>query len=101
MLTVKVPPVIDTGHGPLVGSNVAVEAADKLRARLDMGSLNVGPLSEREKKEIQERVAAMSIYELEAVLEVIPVGLCMNRIQNELDRAREFESMIKKAYEMK
>ena len=54
-----------------------------------------------EKKELQDRIKAMSPKELEAVIEVIPVELCMKRIQDELDHAREFESMIKKAYEMK
>jgi hypothetical protein len=43
----------------------------------------------------------MSAEEQEALLEVIPASLCMKRIQAELDHAREFESMIKKAYEMK
>ena len=58
-------------------------------------------LSDREKKELQDRIKAMNPKEIEAVMEVIPVELCMKRIQDELDHAREFKSMIKKAYEMK
>ena len=58
-------------------------------------------LTPREKKELQERIKAMTPEEWEAVVECIPVSLCMKRIQQELDHAREFESMIKKAYEMK
>lgn len=58
-------------------------------------------LSSRDKKELQDRIKAMTLQEQEAILEVIPVALCMKRIQDELDRSREFESMIKKAYDMK
>ena len=58
-------------------------------------------LTPREKKNLQDTIAAMSPEELEAVAETIPVELCLKRIQNALDHAREFESMIKKAYEMK
>lgn len=58
-------------------------------------------MTPREKKELQDRIKAMSLQEQEAILEVIPVSLCMHRIQLELDHAREFESMIKKAYDMK
>lgn len=61
----------------------------------------ISALSKREKEELQDRIKAMSTQEQEVLLEVIPVSLCMKRIQQELDHAREFESMIKRAYEMK
>ena len=84
------------GHGSNVQpSDEAKEVAKVLKNRTTM------PLSERDKKELQEKIKAMTLQEQEAILEVIPVSLCMHRIQAELDHAREFESMIKKAYEMK
>ena len=43
----------------------------------------------------------MTPEEWEAIIDIMPVELCMKRIQTALDHAREFESMIKKAYEMK
>ena len=58
-------------------------------------------LSNRDKEDLQERIKGMSEEELEAILEIIPAEMCMKRIQAELNHAREFESMIKKAYEMK
>lgn len=88
------------GHGPLVGSKVGDEAVKAVIEHIKKERVQM-PLSEREKKELQDRVKAMTIEELEVVVEAIPVELCMKRIQSALDHAREFESMIKKAYEMK
>lgn len=102
MITAKVPPVIDTGHGKnsLVGNTTGKNDIQTVQEVLKNDN-RTWYLSDREKKELQARIKAMNPKEIEAVMEVIPVELCMKRIQDELDRAREFESMIKKAYEMK
>lgn len=78
--------------------NVTQEIANKEK-RVIVENSSV--LSLREKRELQERIKAMSLEELEAVAEILPVSVCMKRIQDELDHAREFETMIKKAYDMK
>ena len=62
---------------------------------------NKKTLTDRERDELIRRTKAMTREELEIMLEAVPVELCMKRIQAALDYAREFESMIKKAYEMK
>ena len=57
-------------------------------------------LSNREKKELQDRIKAMSHLELEAVVEVIPVHICLARIENEINKAAEIQASITRAYEM-
>lgn len=89
-------PLVNPGHGTTVEpSKETKEVAKVIKSKVNM------PLPERDKLELQDRIKAMSEYEWEAILEIIPVEMCMKRIQAELDHAREFESMIKKAYEMK
>lgn len=58
-------------------------------------------LTDRDREALANHIKAMSPEELEIVIEAMPVHYCLGRIQKELDQAREFETMIKKAYEMK
>lgn len=57
-------------------------------------------LSNREKKELQDRIKAMSNEELEIVVEALPVDFCMHRIRRELDKAAEIQASIERAYAM-
>ena len=57
-------------------------------------------LSNREKKELQDRIKAMSREEMVAVVDVIPVSICLARIENEIKKAAEIQESITRAYEM-
>lgn len=59
------------------------------------------PLTNREREALISHIKAMTLEELDIVAATLPVDMCMKRIHDELDHAREFESMIKKAYDMK
>ena len=63
------------------------------RERVGMPKINT--ISEREKKELRDRIEAMTPEELAIVVECIPVNLCMARIHSELDRAANIEKSIK------
>lgn len=58
-------------------------------------------LTPREKKELAERIKAMTPEELVIVAENIPVEMCMARINSELARAAEFERSVKEACGLK
>lgn len=57
-------------------------------------------MSERDKKELKERIEAMSPDEWEVVVEAIPVKYCIGRIHKELDKAAEMQKSIERAYAM-
>lgn len=57
-------------------------------------------LSAREKKELVERIKAMSLEELKVVVDCIPVSLCLARIESEIKKAAEIQESITRAYEM-
>lgn len=54
-------------------------------------------LSPQEKRELTNRFGGMSRDEMEFILDLIPVELCLRRIENELNRAKAFEDHIKMA----
>lgn len=54
-------------------------------------------LNEAEKKELTSRFKAMSSYELELFMDLVPIEFCINRIQKELNKAKAFENAIKAA----
>ena len=54
-------------------------------------------MKDSERRELIERVKAMSKEELELVAEIIPVDLCLKRIDAELQKAKQFEKSIKSA----
>lgn len=54
-------------------------------------------LSKAEVAELTERFKGMSQAEMELFIDIVPIDLCLNRIHKELDRAKEFEMMIKSA----
>ena len=54
-------------------------------------------MTNAETKELTERFKAMSKEEMELFMDIVPVEMCMARIQKELDRAKEFEKSIKTA----
>lgn len=66
------------------------ENCEKLK--VDIGTT----MSNRERKELTERIKGMSQEELLIVSETIPVDLCLARIQKELDKAKSMEESIKK-----
>lgn len=52
-------------------------------------------MKDSERKELIQRIKAMSREELELVSELIPVDLCLRRIDGELQKAKRFEESIK------
>lgn len=54
-------------------------------------------MTRMEKEEFIERIKGMSQEELELVVEIIPVDMCMARVNKELDRLKAFENSIKSA----
>lgn len=54
-------------------------------------------MKDSERRELIERVKAMSDEELQLVSEIIPVDLCLKRIDAELQKAKQFEKSIKSA----
>lgn len=53
-------------------------------------------MSDTERREFADRIRALSDEELQIVVDNIPVELCLQRIQNELDRASKLEQEIAK-----
>lgn len=87
----------------------AVSTQDPLRRHdalvkpdLSTGSSTEKPnaLSNREKRELAERIKAMSPEEWEVIVDVIPVNLCLERINREIEKAAEIQASITRAYEM-
>lgn len=54
-------------------------------------------LTQAERNELTERFLGMSDEEKELFVDLIPVEMCVDRIQRELDKAKEFERSIKNA----
>ena len=54
-------------------------------------------MTNAETMELTERFKAMSKEEMELFMDIVPVEMCMARIQKELDRAKDFEKSIKTA----
>ena len=52
-------------------------------------------MSDREKRELKERIQAMSLEELSLIVDLIPVSLCLERIERELNKARTVEESLK------
>lgn len=50
-----------------------------------------------EKEEFIKRMKGMSREELELVVEIVPIDLCLRRINKEIDRLRTFEDSVKSA----
>lgn len=48
-----------------------------------------------EKEEFVNRIKGMSQEELELVVDIIPVDLCVARVNKELERLRTFENSVK------
>ena len=54
-------------------------------------------MTRMEKEEFIDRIKGMSQEELELVVEIIPVDMCMARVNKELDRLKTFENSVKSA----
>ena len=52
-------------------------------------------MSQREIRELKERIHAMTPEELSIVADTIPVELCLGRIHNEILKAKSLEDSIK------
>ena len=68
------------------------DSIDKPTKKMKKPSLTVA-----EKKELTERFGGMSPEELDFIIDLIPVEYCFNRIQRELDKAKDFENRVKSA----
>ena len=79
-------PVIDEA----VNTDTKLEPAEKEREE----ALRLDAVR---KRELIARFEAMALEEKMMLLEVVPVELCLKRIQNELDKARKFEDTVKAA----
>lgn len=73
-----------------------VESVDKIEA-VKVVPRDANGLTEADKRELTERFRGMSQAEIDIFMELVPVDLCLARIQKELDRAKEFEQTIKTA----
>lgn len=73
-----------------------VESVDKIEA-VKVVPRDANGLTEADKRELTERFRGMSQAEIDIFMELVPVELCIARIQKELDRAKEFEQTIKTA----
>ena len=51
-------------------------------------------MTRMEKEEFIERIKGMSQEELELVVEIIPVDMCMARVNKVLDRLKAFENSV-------
>ena len=54
-------------------------------------------LSDADKRELRERFKGMSQPEIDIFMDLVPVELCLAKVQKELDKAKEFERAIKSA----
>lgn len=54
-------------------------------------------MTKMEKEEFKDRIKAMSQEEMELALDVIPVEMCLARVNRELERLKAFESSVKTA----
>ena len=54
-------------------------------------------MTRMEKEEFIERIKGMSQEELELVVEIIPVDMCVSRVNKELERLKAFENSVKSA----
>ena len=53
--------------------------------------------SEMEREEFVSRIKGMSTEEMEIVADLIPIDICMKRIEKELEKAKLFKDAIKEA----
>lgn len=53
--------------------------------------------SEMEREEFVSRIKGMSTEEMEIVADLIPIDICMKRIEKELEKAKLFKEAIKEA----
>ena len=82
-----------------------IEEVKKARTEIDIPKIGSDKatkissveLSPQEKRELTNRFGGMSRAEMEFILSLIPVELCLGRIADELDRAKAFEDHIKMA----
>ena len=86
-----------------MSKTVSREEAKGINMTIDTGlaeKIKVGSkpsLNEAERKELTDRFKAMSTNELELFMDLVPIELCLGRIQKELDKSRAFEQAIKAA----
>ena len=69
-----------------------MKGKDKITVEL---KTNQNKMSERDIRELKNRIEAMTPEELAIVAETIPVEYCLGRIHNEIDRARIMENKIR------
>lgn len=62
-----------------------------------VSKFEVETITRIEKEEFKDRIRAMSPEEMELALDVIPVEMCLARVNRELDRLKAFESSVKTA----
>lgn len=65
--------------------------SEKVNAKKD----NTSELTAQEKRELSNIFGGMSMAEMEYIVGLIPVELCVRRIEKELHRAKELENKIK------
>ena len=57
--------------------------------------MNPPKMSEPERQKLIQVVQNFNDEELEIVLDTVPLEMCFDRIRKEIDRAKEFESVLK------
>lgn len=95
------------GRNSLIGNTTGKNTVKTVGEILERTTVGAGSspekpneLSDREKKELQDRIKAMSHEELVAVVDAIPVSICLDRINSEIQKAAEIQASITRAYEM-
>ena len=51
-------------------------------------------MTDRERHELIERIKGMSVEELEVVIDIIPIDICMKRITDEINKAKDVQNSL-------
>ena len=94
--TLKIIPWI-IGESSIYSSTIHFMDKEKEEMEESKISIERKSLTEREARELKDRIKSMSHEELVVVAETIPVELCLERMHNELEKAKELKEKIEDA----
>lgn len=77
---------------PLIDAERYLESIEECVKEHDPANLK---MTKFEEEEFVNRIKGMSRQELEIVADILPIELCMARIQKELDKAKRVEDYIR------
>lgn len=82
---------------PLIDAERYLEPIEESVKEHDPANLK---MTKFEEEEFVNRIKGMSRQELEIVADILPIELCMARIQKELDKAKRVEDYIRGTIDM-